>query len=151
MNKNIILSIIVLAVILVSCDKEDVDSTKPTIEIVEPHHLDEFMPGEFIPINVIFRDNVELKEYKVDIHYNPDGHAHGRVLATEAGWSHTFSDKFDPGKKEVTINITIQIPEKVGDADIAHGEYHIGIYCTDASNNESVEFIEIHIEEEEDH
>ncbi|MCS7073318.1 MAG: DUF4625 domain-containing protein, partial [Bacteroidia bacterium] len=66
---------------LSSCSKDSADKAKPLIQVLSPLETNGEVvayAGQPLPISVKFVDNVELKEYKIDIHDAFDGHSHGR-------------------------------------------------------------------------
>jgi hypothetical protein len=144
MIKKTIYLLMILGIVFISaCDREDVDTTAPTIEILQPQDHAEFEPGDVIQLRAILRDNIELRSYKVEIHINDDDHTHGRVLDTGQPWTYFFAAEIERGQREYHLSLDIEI-----DDHAAHGEYHIGVFCADASGNESVEFIEIDVEDD---
>lgn len=115
---------------LSACDKEDVDSTKPTIVINEPEEEEQFALGAELHLDVDFADDVELHQYKVDIH-SAEGHNH---KSTSEKW--VFEQVYDlSGMKNKNVHDLIDIP-----ATIDTGDYHVIIYCTDKAGNESNAF-----------
>jgi hypothetical protein len=144
MLKTTINLILITGVIFISaCDREDVDTVAPTIEILQPQDHAEFEPGDVIQLRAILRDDIQLGAYKVEIHIDDDGHTHGKILHTGVPWTYFITGNIPPGLREYELNLDIEIDESA-----AHGEYHIGVFCTDASGNETVEFIEIDIEDD---
>ena len=121
---------IMVAFWVTACDKEDVDSTKPTIAINEPEEDEEFNRGEELHLEVDFADNVELHQYKIDIH-SAEGHGH---KSTSEKW--VYEKVYDlSGLKNKHIHDLINIP-----ATIDTGDYHVIVYCTDKAGNESNAF-----------
>lgn len=136
----------VLALLLnISCTADDssLDTTKPTIELALPSEHQEFEFGDDLNVQAIFKDDVELGSYKIEIHSADDGHEH---RSASTGWS--FNDIGDiSGKKEHLLNKTIPIPT----GDYTEGHYHMGIILIDKAGNETQKFIEIVVGDHHDH
>jgi hypothetical protein len=123
----------ILAITPVSC--ESGDTTKPVINLTEPAEGDILQIGEDVHFEMEVSDNDLLREYKVEIHSNFDGHSHE---ATRAGedlvpfyFEQTWSDI--SGKKNASVHHhDIVIP-----ANAEPGDYHLEVFCTDASGNEA--------------
>lgn len=122
----------------VSC--ESGDTTKPVINLVEPAEGDVLEIGKDVHFEMEVSDNDLLREYKVEIHNNFDGHSHE---ATRAGDDDEelvqlvpfyFEQTWDiSGKKNATVHHhDIVIP-----ANAQPGDYHLEVFCTDASGNEA--------------
>jgi hypothetical protein len=136
-------TLVVFALFYSGCgDSDSVDTTRPTIEIVGPEDGAEFEPGDVINFSAIFRDNVELRSYRIQIHIDDDGHTHGRLKDVGEPFEYEATGEFNRGDREATINRDIPIPNNA-----AHGEYHLGVYCTDAAGNEAVQYIEFFLED----
>ncbi len=144
----------VAAMFLVACnnDNDDVDTTKPVIEIIKPvadageDHI-EFHQGDEFEFEAKFTDNVALKSYKVAIHYNGDGHEHSAVVKSATEEDHVEWDQEWSGdlkeEQEDRVAFLIEVPENA-----EPGEYHLGVYCFDVAGNESTTWMEIVVEEE---
>jgi hypothetical protein len=50
--------------------------------------------------------------------------------------------------KTFEANHKIAVPTQINGMEISEGAYHVGIYVTDTSGNESQVFLEIHIEDD---
>lgn len=126
------LTILVLAfglVLLNACSKSDdeKDTTKPVITLTTPKSGDVFVSGEKINVSVMFTDNKELSQYKIEIHDDFDGHSHlktgspafsySKIVALSGNGSHHFA---------------IDIP-----ADVAAGPYHFIVNALDKAGNEA--------------
>ncbi|MDR2809996.1 MAG: DUF4625 domain-containing protein [Tannerellaceae bacterium] len=123
----------ILSFSLASC--ESGDTTKPVINLIEPAEGDVLEIGEEVHFEMEVSDNDLLREYKVEIHHNFDGHNHEATRAEEElvpfFFEQTWSDI--SGKKNASIHHhDIVIPE-----DAAPGDYHLEVFCTDASGNEA--------------
>ena len=126
----------VAAFSLSSCSKDSADKAKPLIEVLAPLSPNgeiEAYAGQPLPISIKFVDNVDLKEYKLDIHDDFDGHTHGRV--SYEPWSYLEIDALAGNLKTLTKDI--QIPTTA-----AAGKYHLIINCVDKAGNQA-EFVEI--------
>ena len=141
MKKFYIYSVISLIVCAFasSCskDKEEVDTTKPVIELNEPEDGDELQIGANIHFECDFSDNVKLGSYMVEIHNNFDGHSH-KAAATRASEGEQplyLKKSFDlSGMRNAHVHHhDIFIPENT-----KPGTYHLMVYCTDAAGNQSV-------------
>ncbi|MDR1981597.1 MAG: DUF4625 domain-containing protein [Tannerellaceae bacterium] len=127
--------------LFVSCDNDE-DTTKPVINLIEPEEGDVLQIGSDVHFEMELSDNDLLRSYKVDIHHNFDGHTH--TSATKAGEEtipFSYSHAWDiSGQKNASIHHhEILIPENA-----TPGDYHLVVYCTDASGNES--YVAINIE-----
>lgn len=145
MKKNIIKLILpVIALFAVSCSSDDnfLDSSAPTIAVEEPTMHKEYALGDVIHFDALFKDNVELGSYKIDIHSNFDGHQHGGIVSYHTHKPWTFQESFSipSGKTEYHVHQHIDIPN-----DILPGDYHFGVILIDAAGNESQVYLEIEI------
>lgn len=152
--KKLLFILPVLSIAFLACEKDDVDTSVPTIDIVSPIMEQEFEPHDEIAVQAIFTDNEELKSYKIDIHFAGE-HDHTKKSAdSEEGhpWTYEKSFDFEAGLKEITISdLLIEVPDSVMGEEgkfepIAHGEYHFGVVCTDVAGNEAHQFVDIIIE-----
>jgi hypothetical protein len=139
----------ILTLSFASCEDREGDTVKPVINLIEPEEGDILVIGEDVHFEMELSDNEMLKEYKVEIHNNFDGHPH----ATRADGDPVpffFEQSWDvSGKKNATIHHhEILIP-----ADAAPGDYHLMVYCTDAAGNEAhiVLNVELSYEGDPDH
>ncbi len=116
-----------LALGLASCSKDE-DTDKPVIAAVTLE--DEFVAaGSEIGIILNFTDNEGLKEYKIDIHDDFDGHNHGKTASTVK-----FETVVINAISGVSLNDTVQVAVP---ANTTAGPYHIGVYVLDAEGNQS--------------
>jgi hypothetical protein len=120
----------ILALSLISC--EEGDTVKPIINLIEPAEGDILIIGEDVHFEMEISDNEMLKEYKVGIHNNFDGHSHSATRADEEPFF--FEQSWDvSGKKNDFIHHhEIVIPDNA-----TPGDYHLEVYCTDAAGNEA--------------
>lgn len=140
---KLILSFIILPVLFLSChrDKTDIDENKPEIlasgNEASPKNCNVFIKGTFIPVRLIFSDDVELGSFNIEVHNNFDHHTHSTeheecTLDAKKQPVHPWIYNKDftiPSKlKSYKVNIDIPIP-----ADIDEGDYHFMIRLTDKS------------------
>jgi hypothetical protein len=133
---------------LSACDKDDdVDTTKPVIEVITPADHAHFHAGDEFQLTALITDNDELASWKATVHYNADGHTHKSASASteeEVEWQADWSGDIEAGLKSFNLTQTITIP-----ANAEHGEYHLGVFALDKAGNEQIVFIEIEVEGEE--
>src|SRR5690606_19638314 len=80
-TKAYLLPVIATVVMFSACSKDE-DTEKPVI--VAATIDDEFIAaGDELHIDLEITDNEGLKEYKIDIHDDFDGHTHGKTAAYE--------------------------------------------------------------------
>lgn len=126
---------------IVSCNKNS-DTTKPVINLIEPAEGDALEIGADVHFEMDLSDNEMLQSYKVEIHNNFDHHDHE---ATRAEDDETvpfyFENSWDVSGHK---NTHIHHHEIFIAANATPGDYHLEVFCTDASGNES--FIVVNIE-----
>lgn len=146
MRKRIFITLLAaFATLQTGCDSgESIDSEKPEIEILSPQDGAAFEPGGAIDFHAKFSDNIALGSYRIEIHLNSDGHSHGRLAEAGQPFEYENTGSFD-GKREAEIELSIPIGH-----DAAHGEYHLGVHCTDEAGNESVRYAGFVIEDAHD-
>ncbi len=135
--KQLILLAVTGTTILMSSCKKDVDITPPTISSFTLNEVNEDITvnaGEEMHVDVIFNDDTELREYKIDIHDSFDGHGHGKTSAVSR---FSFLQTYAINGKQSTEHKDIDIP-----ADAAAGPYHVVLRVLDAAGNEG-EFAEL--------
>ncbi|MGE4290265.1 MAG: DUF4625 domain-containing protein [Salinivirgaceae bacterium] len=153
--KTQIILMAILALALVSCEKENVDNTSPEIILVQPVFDQIIAIGSTIPFEATFTDNVALKAYKIDIH-SAEGHVHTKYaklnLSEGHPWTYEKSWDFEMGltQSEVKHHL-IEVPDSIMGEEgflepVMPGEYHMGVFCTDMSGNENHVFIDIILE-----
>jgi hypothetical protein len=154
MNTIIKFSIICLTAIFsitfVAC-KEDSDTTKPEINLIEPADDDVLQIGgeHGVHFEAEFSDNEMLASYKVDIHPNFDNHGHAATKDATGIVDFEFEKTWTlSGKNQAIHHHEIEIPENA-----TPGHYHLMVYCTDAAGNESHIAVDIELSHEagEDH
>ncbi|MCC8187059.1 MAG: DUF4625 domain-containing protein [Bacteroides sp.] len=133
-----------------ACDSDNEgDTTSPVIRIIAPAEDAHLLIGdaEGVLFEAEFSDDIQLASYKIDIHYAGDGHTHTRhedEELPEFSYQRSFTLQ---GSREQVSHRNIVIPEGV-----RPGEYHLVVYCSDTSGNESVAARDIElIEEDPDH
>jgi hypothetical protein len=126
---------------MLSCSKDKADNEKPEIELISPKIGDEFHMGDNIHFEANFSDNIELKEFKIDIHFD-DGHDHKSMHEGDE-WDYNYIGELS-GKNR-SIHLDIDIPD-----GIHHGDYHFLVFCTDTEGNEAMISVELTIEDEHD-
>ncbi|MDR1592940.1 MAG: DUF4625 domain-containing protein [Prevotellaceae bacterium] len=134
-----------------SC-KEDSDTTKPVIELVEPEEDDVLLIGSEngVHFDAEFSDNEMLASYKVEIHQNFDNHTH----AVTRGDAETVDFVFEKTWTITGKNASVHHHEIIIPENATPGHYHLMVYCTDAAGNESHIAVDIelsHEGEEHDH
>ena len=145
--------ILLIAVLTVftSCEKELNDSEKPVIVLSSPVEDAEIRPGSALHFEMTLSDNEALASYKVNIHGAFDGHEHSASATTrvseyvqpfERTWLESdfiaLGEEPIAGKKSVTIHHHLmQVPDSIGGRPVKEGHYHITVYFTDSSGQES--------------
>lgn len=125
------------ALVSVSCKDSDSDTTKPVIALNEPEEGEEIKIGADMHLEMDLSDDVMLKSYMIEIHNNFDHHSHGSTRAAAPNAEtvpFSFNKSYDlSGKRTAHIHQhDVVIP-----ANATPGDYHLMIYCTDASGNET--------------
>ncbi|MCD7899003.1 MAG: DUF4625 domain-containing protein [Bacteroides sp.] len=119
-----------------SCSSDDGNTTKPIIKLNAPAEGAILLIGDEHGIHLdMDLESVEaLASYKVNIHPNFDGHGHTRQEESNTvdfDFTKVWNDI--AGQKNAHVHHhLIVIPENA-----TPGNYHLMIYCTDASANES--------------
>lgn len=123
------------------------DTTAPRISIEEAHPAIQTAEvcgapannvilvetGAEIALDLLFTDDRELGEYKIDIHHNFDCHSHGKRSAVPWQMIKVLPLKGD--REHVTEQIAVP-------SEVTVGDYHLLIQALDAEGNEApfVEF-----------
>ena len=145
-----------------SCEKELNDSEKPVIVLSSPVEDAEIRPGSALHFEMTLSDNEALASYKVNIHGAFDGHEHSASATTrvseyvqpfERTWLESdfiaLGEEPIAGKKQVIINHRLMlIPDSIEGRPVKEGHYHLTVYCTDSSGQESFIAREIEITHE---
>jgi hypothetical protein len=128
-----------------SCDKHDeIDTLKPVIDLsirdVFPVNCDTIYFGESFELKMLFKDNVELGSFSVDIHHNFDHHSHSTEVTVcsfdpikEPVNPFLFIDDYNipTGLTEYETSVLISIPSGDGNELFDEGDYHFFISLTD--------------------
>lgn len=155
MKQQIFHFFIVLTVLsLTACDPEEVDLTPPSMAVVEflPSPIADEICGEEEPVvfhltggdmlefDVIFKDDIGLSQYKLDIHNNFDCHGHGsggnasvanvNVPNLTIDWS--LLDINDITGTSAPVKRTLEVP-----TNVTTGNYHFQIQVVDESGNDN--------------
>lgn len=145
-NLRNITALLFVSLFILSCEKDDevLDTTEPTVTISEPHNEDKFAPGAELHFEAVFTDNVALASYKIDIHFNGDGHAHKSTSEeTHEPWDFEHVGTLTGDSQQVMEHFVI--PTQVNGKPIEEGEYDLGVYTIDAAGNQSVVWRKIDI------
>ncbi len=142
MNKIFILALF-LGIVLGACKKEkkeEVDTQKPSITIIKPSENATVTGGQTLQLEVKFTDNMNLSQYKLEVHPNFDGHTHGKTneeMPTPWEWDTIVNIN----GKEHTAKFSISVP-----SNVKAGNYHLMAMCTDAAGYEApIKFINIKV------
>ena len=146
--------ILMLILLIISCEKEDKDDIPPAIDMSAENHnpanCDTVYIGEAFVFKATFTDNNELGAYSIDIHHNFDHHTHStqpehceldpQKEPTEDVF--VFIETYDipSGSKKYDANDTIFIPN-----DVDTGDYHFFVSLTDKEGWQTVKGISIKI------
>lgn len=141
MKTKLYFSILICALVIstqlfMACsDSEASDTTKPVIMLNEPAEGEVLTIGseEGAHFDMELEDDVMLKSYHIEIHNNFDGHGHNTRSGAETE-AFVFNRTYDVSDRR-TAHIhhhDIVIP-----ANATPGNYHLMVYCTDASGNEA--------------
>lgn len=140
--------IIFFGLIFIACKnnkKEELDTQKPSIDIVSPVSGTKFLTGQNMSIEVKLTDNLNLSQYKIEIHPNLDGHSHGKTQ-NEGITSWEWDTIVNIQGKEHLAKFPLHVPQNT-----QAGNYHFLVMCTDAAGYEAplklVEFVLINPED----
>lgn len=137
--------LLIIVSVLFSCDKNsDIDTQKPQIENsfsdAFPLNCDTIYFGESFDLKLLFKDNVELGSYSLDIHNNFDHHSHSTdfsecvfIPQKEPINPYLLIEDFniESGQNEYLTNNSISIPNGNDIGDFDEGDYHLFISLTD--------------------
>ena len=135
-------------------ENESRDMTLPVISeegiVANPIECQEYHPGDVLPVQYVFTDNVELGNYNIEVHNNFDHHTHsGSAVecelepSKEAGahaWVFNQDYTIPPGQRSYTARVDIPIP-----ADAETGDYHFMIRLTDRAGWQQLKAVAIKI------
>jgi hypothetical protein len=122
-----------LQVLLFSCEKERHDNSKPFINILSPKALElvHILSGEELKLELFFKDNKELSQFKVSIKNDfentlqPD-----KMISSANDFSTILVKKLSGSEVQESINIKI-------DELAMSGIYSVTVNCVDASGNQA--------------
>lgn len=142
MKKEILLGMAALALLLTNnaCNSDkNRDTQKPKIELRAPKEGAEIAIGNphGIHFDCKFSDNVEVKNYRVEIHNNFDHHTHTPQLQHKEE-TKTVPFFFNRSWEVNQRNADIHHHEIVVPENATPGEYHFVVYCLDVNKNESM-------------
>lgn len=137
-----------------SDDNDERDMTQPVISeqgiVAAPLECDVYSPGDVIPFNYVFTDNVELGNYNIEIHNNFDHHTHSGSAVTcelepkkEAGakaWVFNQDYAIPVDQRTFTARVDIPIP-----ADVETGDYHFMIRLTDRAGWQQLKAVAVKV------
>ncbi|HBG42039.1 MAG TPA: hypothetical protein DDZ96_03485 [Porphyromonadaceae bacterium] len=128
----------------VSCEKEEIDKEKPQIDIdfegAFPQNCATVYFGVPFQVKTLFRDNVELGSYRIDIHHNFDHHSHSTEVSEctpdpvkEAVNPYVFIQDYPlpGGQEEFLTDLSITLPASNDKGPFEDGDYHFMITLTD--------------------
>lgn len=146
MKKLRITFIVLIAIVLASCDK-DIDQTTPEIDLsIEgafPVNCDTLYFGEEFTFRAKFSDDVELgstNAYSIDIHNNFDHHSHTTEVIEcnldpikDPVNVYSTNETYDipEGLQEYEAEFTFTLPSGDNDGDFDSGDYHFFISLCD--------------------
>jgi hypothetical protein len=133
------LLIVLLLAGFVACNDEGVDTESPEVTIHSPADHDEFKKGSEILFDATLTDNIALGQLKIDIHYG-GGHTHKKSFPVGLPWD--FDTIINLSGRNTRVTFPIFIPMNIED-----GEYHLSVFVTDKSGNESFEVIDVDIDD----
>ncbi|MFK7806421.1 MAG: DUF4625 domain-containing protein, partial [Saprospiraceae bacterium] len=155
MNKHIFSFFLFLSLVgLAACSNDDIDLTAPEMEVVtfaptpvaddicgtEEPTVFQLMGGDQLSFDVIFKDDVDLSQYKIDIHNNFDCHGHGGGSAPSVAVPNVANLTTDWAVLEIQdiegtsapILETLEVP-----LNVTTGNYHFQIQVIDKSGNDN--------------
>lgn len=134
----------ILLLVFACENNKKIDTDKPIIDLgfnkSFPTYCDTLYFGDTITFKALFKDNVELGAYSVDIHHNFDHHSHGHKI--EACSLAQKKQAFNPlvliidfevpeSQNEFEANQEIPIPKSNSTGLFDAGDYHFQVYLTD--------------------
>lgn len=93
-------------------------------------HVFPLLSEQTLELDLHFTDDVELSQYKIDIHHNFDCHTHGRVSEVGEPWFVARIVKLEGRDQQVTERLTVP-------ANVTAGNYHLLVYGLDKVGNEA--------------
>lgn len=123
-------SLLVLLTLLASCKKSDI--TPPTVSSITINDTSnetlDLAPGDTFVVKAFLSDNVELGQFKIDVHHDFDGHSHKSTMTRYAEIRINSISGLSYNLEETFI-----IPDTT-----ASGIYHGTIQALDAEGNVSL-------------
>ena len=113
-----------------SCTKRDRE--RPLVQLIGVADTIKAFTGDTLILQLYFRDNEKLSQFKIDIHDNFDEHSHPKIYRARP-WSKIIIKNLSGREQTITEKIPVF-------DSAAAGPYHIIVRAADASGNES-EFI----------
>ena len=147
-------SLTVMLCLFTACGGDDNDNNqKPVIStegiVASPTDCQVYKRGEMIPVRYLFKDNMELGSFNIEIHNNFDHHTH----STSAGdckldekknavkpWAYNESFDIPAGQKEYASTVNITIPDTI---DV--GDYHFMLRLTNKLGWQELKAVSIKI------
>lgn len=140
-HNHILLIMAVFLGLVSSCGPKNVDDTPPALAflVVSPEPTSDFVcgseepvvfhlrSGDTLSLDLRLTDDVELSQYKVDIHTNFD--CHGHKMNTE-DW--TVLKTGNLSGKESLLQLRLPVP-----ANVTAGDYHFQIQVLDKAGNDN--------------
>ncbi|GAB3655668.1 DUF4625 domain-containing protein [Echinicola sediminis] len=156
LNIKSLLSVLLTTLLFNACsedDKPNIDLEYPEVIVTEssfPLQCSVLERGSTVAFKALFRDNVELGGFSIDIHHNFDHHTHSTEV-NDCGLEPVKSPT-DPmlfiqtysipaGLKEYEGTAVIEIP-----AAVDPGDYHFMIRVTDKEGWQTIQGLSIKIE-----
>lgn len=135
-------------------ENESRDMTQPVISeegiVANPIECQEYHPGDVLPVQYVFTDNVELGNYNIEVHNNFDHHTHSGSAVEceleplkEAGahaWVFNQDYAIPAGQRSYTARVDIPIP-----VNAETGDYHFMIRLTDRAGWQQLKAVAIKI------
>jgi hypothetical protein len=113
-----------------SCSKDD---SPPVVTILDPADGARITAGTVLVVQADFADNEKLKQYKINIHGDHDGHSH-KASNSFADFDTIIVDDIFGSSASRTIHITTP-------ADARPGPYHLQVFALDDSGNEGLQVV----------
>lgn len=93
-------------------------------------HVFPLLSEQTLKLELAFSDDVELSQYKIDIHHNFDCHTHGRVKEVGVPWFVARIEKLEGKRQRIVEELAVP-------ANVTAGNYHLLVYCLDKVGNEA--------------
>ena len=145
---------LLLCALMGACSSpSDKDVSRPQIlpqgDYASPLNCQQFERGSTLPFAYVFRDDVELGSFNMEIHNNFDHHSHSTeadecrqdpVKTPVDPWVFNRDYPIPSGKTRYEATMSIPVPEHIDT-----GEYHFMIRVTDTSGWQELKTISIRI------